>query len=59
MHENWLSTREAAARMSVSIPTVREYLKRGLIHGVKVGSKWEIDPESVRKFTFDYKGERV
>jgi len=41
---------EAAESLSVNQTTVRNYLRKGLIRGVKIGHKWRISENSLRSF---------
>ena len=43
----YLTTGAAAAALGVSIPTVKRWIQRGVLHGVSVGSRWLISQESV------------
>lgn len=44
-----LTTGEAAARLNVSIPTVKRWIERGTLDGGLVGSRWLVSPESVQR----------
>src|ERR687885_581830 len=41
----YLTTGAAAAALGVSIPTVKRWIQRGVLHGVSVGSRWLISQE--------------
>ncbi len=45
MPEELLTVNEAAARLEIAPYTVREWLKRGTLRGVKVSRYWRV-PES-------------
>lgn len=45
----WLSTGEAAERLGVSVPTVKDWIRRGTLEGQPVGSRWRVSAASVDK----------
>ena len=45
----WLTTGQAADRLQVTIPTVKDWIKRGTITGRQVGSRWYVSDASVEK----------
>lgn len=45
----WLSTGQAAERLSVTIPTVKDWIRRGTLEGQPVGSRWRVSAASVDK----------
>ncbi len=45
----WLTTGQAADQLDVSIPTVKDWIRRGTLTGRQVGSRWHVSQESVRK----------
>jgi len=53
-----LAPEEAAARISVSPRSIREWLRKGKIKGVKAGRLWRIREKELEKFLgFDSKKE--
>jgi excisionase family DNA binding protein len=42
MAEQFLTVDQAASRLQVSGYTLREWLKAGRVHGVKIGTKWRV-----------------
>src|SRR5689334_304289 len=36
----WLSTGQAADRLGVTVPTVKEWIRRGTLEGQPVGGRW-------------------
>src|SRR3954467_6275038 len=42
-----LTTGQAAARLGVSIPTVKRGAERGALAGYRIGNRWRISAESV------------
>lgn len=42
-----LSTKEAAAMLKVSMPTLLKFLKDGTLSGVKVGRQWRIQRSAI------------
>ena len=49
MNKDMLSIEETADMLSVHPRTIRRYLKSGVVQGVKVGGKWHIKREEIRK----------
>ena len=45
----WLSTGDAAERLQMSIPTVKDWIRRGTLEGQRVGSRWRVSEASVDK----------
>lgn len=45
----WLSTGQAAERLGVSVPTVKDWVRRGTLEGHPVGSRWRVSSASVDK----------
>lgn len=45
----WLTTGQAAGRLDVSIPTVKDWIRRGTLTGRQVGSRWYVFEDSVGK----------
>jgi excisionase family DNA binding protein len=43
----YLTTGAAAAALGVSIPTVKRWVRRGALRGVRVGGRWLVSQESV------------
>ncbi len=41
---------EVSVMLKVQERTVREYLKKGILHGKKVGKFWRISEESLSEF---------
>lgn len=44
-----LTTGEAAARLGVSIPTVKRWIERGVLAGGRIGGRWLVAQESVEQ----------
>jgi excisionase family DNA binding protein len=56
-HEAWLTLKEAAERLRVSTRTLLTWLRRGDLHGHKVGRDWRIKWSAVEAFlTVDQPG---
>jgi excisionase family DNA binding protein len=49
MEELW-TLKEAAARLKVSVKTVKEWLYSGELKGYKAGRQWRITPAAVQAF---------
>ncbi len=47
--EGLVTTGEAAARLRISVPTVRRWLERGALVGVNLGTRWLVSEESVER----------
>ena len=45
----WLSTGQAAERLGVTVPTVKDWIRRGTLEGQPVGSRWRVSTASVDK----------
>ncbi|HVC33656.1 MAG TPA: helix-turn-helix domain-containing protein [Chloroflexota bacterium] len=45
----WLSTGQAAERLGVTVPTVKDWIRRGTLEGQPVGSRWRVSEASVDK----------
>lgn len=45
----WLTTGQAAERLGVTIPTIKDWIRRGTLKGVPVGSRWMVSEESVER----------
>lgn len=45
----WLTTGQAAERLDITIPTVKEWIRRGTLKGRPVGNRWWVSEESVDK----------
>jgi excisionase family DNA binding protein len=45
----WLTTGQAAELLGVTIPTVKDWIRRGTLSGLPVGSRWRVSKESVDK----------
>lgn len=45
----WLSTGQAAEKLGVTIPTVKDWIRRGTLEGQPVGSRWRVSAASVEK----------
>ena len=45
----WLSTGQAAERLGVTVPTVKDWIRRGALEGQPVGSRWRVSAASVDK----------
>lgn len=43
----WLTTGQAAERLGTTIPTVKEWIRRGALTGRQVGTRWWVSAESV------------
>lgn len=48
-NRGWLTTGQAAEKLGVSIPTVKDWIKRGTLKGTPVGSRWIASEESVER----------
>ncbi len=47
--DEFLTTGEAAERLGVSLPTVKEWLRRGALDGGRIGGRWWVSKESVEQ----------
>lgn len=47
---NWLTTKEAAARMRVSSRVVRKWIESGELSAWKAGKDWRISPDDLQRF---------
>lgn len=45
----WLSTGQAADRLGVTVPTVKDWIRRGTLEGQPVGARWRVSAASVDK----------
>ncbi|MDP2744644.1 MAG: helix-turn-helix domain-containing protein [Dehalococcoidia bacterium] len=45
----WLTTGQAAERLGVTIPTIKNWIRRGTLKGAPVGSRWVVSEESVER----------
>lgn len=45
----WLTTGQAADRLGVTIPTVKDWIRRGTLKGRQVGNRWWVSVESVER----------
>lgn len=45
----WLTTGQAAERLGVTIPTIKDWVRRGTLKGAPVGSRWMVSEESVQR----------
>lgn len=45
----WLSTGQAAERLGVTVPTVKDWIRRGTLEGQPVGGRWRVSAASVDK----------
>jgi len=45
----WLSTGQAAGRLGVTVPTVKDWIRRGTLEGQPIGSRWRVSEASVDK----------
>jgi len=47
--QGWLSTGQAAEQLGVTVPTVKDWIRRGTLEGQPVGSRWRVAAASVEK----------
>lgn len=45
----WLTTGQAAERLGVTIPTIKDWIRRGTLKGAPVGSRWVVSEDSVKR----------
>jgi excisionase family DNA binding protein len=50
MLDNLLTPEEVADRLSVKVTTVREWLKKGELTGVKLGRVWRVREKDLETF---------
>ncbi|MDO8669819.1 MAG: helix-turn-helix domain-containing protein [Dehalococcoidia bacterium] len=50
-NRGWLTTGQAAERLGVTIPTVKNWIRRGTLKGAPVGSRWVVSEESVERIS--------
>ncbi len=50
MKSKLLKPREVAERLSVSHATVVRWIKRGDLHGIKVGRVWRVSEDSLKEY---------
>jgi excisionase family DNA binding protein len=48
--EELLTLKEAAARLKVTVKTVKEWLYSGELKGYKAGRQWRITPAAIQAF---------
>ncbi len=48
-NRGWLTTGQAAERLGVTIPTIKDWIRRGTLKGTPVGSRWVVSEESVER----------
>lgn len=48
-NRGWLTTGQAAERLGVTIPTIKEWVRRGTLKGTPVGSRWVVSEDSVER----------
>ncbi len=48
-NRGWLTTGQAAERLGVTIPTIKDWVRRGTLKGTPVGSRWVVSEESVER----------
>ncbi len=47
--QGWLTTGQAAKRVRISIPTVRDWIRRGTLYGADQETRWLVSESSVEK----------
>lgn len=45
----WLSTGQAAELLGITVPTVKDWIRRGTLEGQPVGSRWRVSTASIDK----------
>ena len=52
----FLSVNEAAQRLGVSIWTVKRWIKKGKLQGIRIGGWWKVDEAEVKRFIRESQG---
>ena len=58
MAEQFYTTEEAAAHLKIKVTTMRAYLNRGKIRGVKQGGEWRIPDTFLQEYIDGLKATR-
>ena len=58
MAEKIYTIKQAAEHLSYKPNTVREYLKRGILKGIKVGNEWRIPDTDLQAYIDGLKAKR-
>ena len=45
--QEYMTTQEAAIRLGVTVQTIRNWVKRGVLEGIKIGGRYFIRVESL------------
>lgn len=53
MPKNLLTPEQVAERLQISVFTLKDYLRKGKIKGIKVGNRWRIKEEALEAFIED------
>lgn len=48
--DNLLTPEEVAEKLKISVYTVKNYLRKGTIKGIKVGDLWRVREEDLEEF---------
>jgi len=48
--DNLLTPTEVADKLRISVYTVKNYLRKGIIKGIKVGDLWRVREEDLEEF---------
>lgn len=48
--DNLLTPGDVAEKLKISVYTVKNYLRKGIIKGIKVGDLWRIREEDLEEF---------
>lgn len=58
MEKRFITIQDAAKLLSISIPTIKNYVKQGLIPSYKVGGRRLFDPEELVEWVKSKKDDR-
>ncbi len=50
MSEKLLTPEQAAERLQISVFTLKDYLRKGKLRGVKIANRWRIREEALEEF---------
>ncbi len=61
MDEKMLTAEQVAEQLSIKVETVREYLRRGLLTGYKIGGTkdWRVKPSDLEAFLQERKNKKM
>lgn len=48
-HREYVKTSEVAEKFGVTVLTVRRWIEKGVVKGVKVGGRWFVEADSLKQ----------